>query len=134
MEVPGAREIPKQVVGPTTKLNSGRKMKIRFLALVGLAISFALPIFAQQTNAPDPQLHQQLVALFKKFDEVWNSNDHAAWGALFTDDAIEVTNTEPIVREPVNDSSADPIAFVLRLLRLVPRPAHRPCQGCQMLG
>jgi ketosteroid isomerase-like protein len=71
-------------------------MRIRFLALVGLAISFALPIFAQQTNTPDPQLHQQLVALFKKFDEVWNSNDHAAWGALFTDDAIEVTNTEPI--------------------------------------
>ncbi len=71
-------------------------MKIRLLALVGLAIGFALPTFAQQTNTPDPQLHQQLVALFKKFDEVWNSNDHAAWAALFTDDAIEVTNTEPI--------------------------------------
>lgn len=24
-----------------------------------------------------------LVALFKKFDEVWNSNDHATWAALF---------------------------------------------------
>ena len=71
-------------------------MKIRLVTLLGLAISFALPIFAQQTNTPDPQLRQQLVALFKKFDEVWNSNDHAAWAALFTDDAIEVTNTEPI--------------------------------------
>jgi hypothetical protein len=32
-------------------------MKIRLLgAFVGLAISLALPTFAQQTNTPDPQL------------------------------------------------------------------------------
>jgi hypothetical protein len=31
-------------------------MKIRLLALAGLAISFALPTFAQQTSTPDPQL------------------------------------------------------------------------------
>jgi ketosteroid isomerase-like protein len=72
-------------------------MKIRFMvALIGLAISLALPTFAQQTNTPDPQIRQQFVALFKKFDEVWNSNDHAAWAELFTDDAIEVTDTGPI--------------------------------------
>ena len=72
-------------------------MKIRLvLALVGLAISFALPTFAQQTNTPDPQLRQQFVAFFKKFDEVRKSNDQAAWAALFTDDAIEVMDTGPI--------------------------------------
>jgi len=39
-------------------------MKIRsLLALVGLAISFALPAFAQQTNPPDPQLRQQILPL-----------------------------------------------------------------------
>ena len=39
-------------------------MKIcSLLALVGLAINFALPTFAQQTSAPDPQLHQQIVPL-----------------------------------------------------------------------
>jgi hypothetical protein len=39
-------------------------MKIRsLLALVGLAISLALPAFAQQTNAPDPQLRQQILPL-----------------------------------------------------------------------
>ena len=39
-------------------------MKIRsLLALVGLAISFALPSFAQQTSTPDPQLRQQIVPL-----------------------------------------------------------------------
>jgi ketosteroid isomerase-like protein len=71
-------------------------MKIRLLVLVGLAITFALPTFAQQTNTPDPKLREQIVALAKKFDEVWNSNDAATVSALFTDDAMEVTNTGPI--------------------------------------
>jgi ketosteroid isomerase-like protein len=72
-------------------------MKLRLpLALVGLTISFALPTFAQQTNTPDPALRQQLVAFFKKFDEVRNSNDQTAWATLFTDDAIEVMDTGPI--------------------------------------
>ena len=45
-------------------------MKTRLLgALVGLAISFALPTFAQQTNTPDPQLREQLLALAKKVDD-----------------------------------------------------------------
>jgi hypothetical protein len=72
-------------------------MKIRLLsALVGLAISFAVSTFAQQTSPQDPQLREQFVAYLKKFDDVWNSNDQAAWAALFTDDAIEVTHTGPI--------------------------------------
>jgi len=38
-------------------------MKIRLVvSLVGLAISFALPNFAQQTNKPDPQLAAQTQA------------------------------------------------------------------------
>src|SRR5262245_65583916 len=72
-------------------------MKIRFLfALAGLAISFGLPILAQPTSPPDSQLREQFVTYLKKFDDVWNSNDQAAWAALFTDDAIEVTHTGPI--------------------------------------
>ena len=71
-------------------------MKIRLLALVGLAIFFALPTIAQQTNTPDPKLREQILALAKKFDEAWNSNDAATVSALFTDDAMEVTNTGPI--------------------------------------
>jgi hypothetical protein len=48
-------------------------MKTHLLgALVGLAISFALPTFAQQTTA-DPQLRQQLLALAKKFEDAWNN-------------------------------------------------------------
>jgi len=64
-------------------------MKIRcLLALVGLAISFALPTFAQQTNTPDPQLREQLLALAKKFEDAWNNNDATALAALFTVDAV----------------------------------------------
>jgi hypothetical protein len=39
-------------------------MKMRLLgALVGFAISSALPSFAQETNKPDPQLRERLISL-----------------------------------------------------------------------
>ena len=66
-------------------------MKTRtLLGLIGLAFSFALPTFAQQTNAPDPQLRQQLLELAKKFENAWNNNDASALAALFTEDAVLV--------------------------------------------
>jgi hypothetical protein len=66
-------------------------MKRRLVVpLVLFAISFALPISAQQTNTPDPQLRQQLVAFGKKFDEAFNNNDPAAMAALYTEDAVIV--------------------------------------------
>ena len=64
-------------------------MKIRLLlALVGLAISFALPTFAQQTNTPDPQLHQKLVDAIAKHGDAMNKNDAAAAAACFTQDGV----------------------------------------------
>jgi ketosteroid isomerase-like protein len=66
------------------------------LALVGFAIGFALPTFAQQTNTPDPQLREQLDALDKKDDEAFNAGNAAALAALYTEDAIEVTDQGPI--------------------------------------
>ena len=72
-------------------------MKTRLLgALVGFAISFALPTFAQQTNTSDQQLREQLVPLGKKDVEAWNNNDAAALAALYTEDAIKVTPQGPI--------------------------------------
>src|SRR5262245_5417969 len=80
----------------------------RLLALVGLAISFAVPAFAQQTNTPDPQLREQILALIKKFDVAMNNNDAAARGALYTEDAIEVTPDGPIHgREAIQKHYAD---------------------------
>ena len=70
-------------------------MKMRLVvALVGLAISFALPTFAQQTNA-DPQLRQALDDLFKRETEAYNNNDAAAIAGSFTEDAIFVTPLGP---------------------------------------
>jgi uncharacterized protein (TIGR02246 family) len=69
-------------------------MKIRSLfASVGLAISLALPTFAQQKETVDPQLIEKVNAFGKKFDEAFNNNDAAAVAALFTQDAIWVTDT-----------------------------------------
>jgi len=56
--------------------------------LVGLAISLALPTFAQQTNTPDPQLRQALDDLFRRETQAYNNNDAAAIAATFTEDAI----------------------------------------------
>jgi hypothetical protein len=69
-------------------------MKMRLLtALVGLAISFALPTLAQQKEPTlSEQDRQQLGALGKKMDEANNNNDAAAVAALFTEDVVLVTD------------------------------------------
>jgi ketosteroid isomerase-like protein len=70
-------------------------MKTRLIApLVVLAISFALPTFGQQTNTPDQKAWWD--SLGAKFTVAWNNNDAAALAALFTKDAVLVTNTGPI--------------------------------------
>ena len=72
-------------------------MKMRLLcALVGLAISFALPTFAQQKGAVDPQLRQQFIAAIQKHADAMNSNDAAAAAGCFTKDGVYVTDRGPI--------------------------------------
>jgi len=67
-------------------------MKIRsLLAIVGLAIGFALPAFAQQKEAVDPKIIEQLQEEDKNFQEAYNRHDAVAIAALFTDDAVLVT-------------------------------------------
>ena len=79
-------------------------MKRRFLllTLVGLAISFALPTYAQQKDTADARIAQQrdLVGDPKALDEfgslatqqseAFTNKDAAAVAALFTEDAILV--------------------------------------------
>jgi ketosteroid isomerase-like protein len=80
-------------------------MKIRLLvALVGLAIGFALPTFAQQTTTENPQIAKQrdllgdanalseFGALGMKVDEAFNKNDAGAVAALFTEDGVLVAS------------------------------------------
>jgi uncharacterized protein (TIGR02246 family) len=64
-------------------------MKIRLVvALAGFAISFALPVFAQQKDSVDPKTAEQVRALAAKYDEAFNKNDAAAVAALYTEDAV----------------------------------------------
>src|SRR5215469_17241041 len=68
-------------------------MKIRLLLfLVGLAISFALPTFAQQKDVVDPEARQQIEAALMKFDDAFNKHDASAIAALYTPYAIQVGN------------------------------------------
>ena len=67
-------------------------MKIRLLfALVGLAVSFALPTYAQQTNTPDPKLRERFISRFKALSDAFDKNDAAAVAANFTGNAILLT-------------------------------------------
>jgi uncharacterized protein (TIGR02246 family) len=66
------------------------------LPIVGLALSFALPTFAQEKDSVDPQTTQKLDANIKAFDEAVNNYDAAAVAAIFTEDAVFVTERGPI--------------------------------------
>jgi uncharacterized protein (TIGR02246 family) len=73
-----------------------------------LAISFALPTLAQQTNTLDPQLRQRLVEVIKKHGDAMNNNDAAAAAACFTEDAVYVTDRGPVNgREAIENWYAD---------------------------
>jgi hypothetical protein len=71
------KEIPQQIVRRQTILKHRKKAMI-----------------TQEKEIADPQLRQELDALVKEFDEAKNNNDAVA--ALFTDDAILVTDSGPI--------------------------------------
>jgi uncharacterized protein (TIGR02246 family) len=76
-------------IATTDRNTSGETMKIHLiLALVGLALSLALPSFAQQTV--DPKVGQQIRALASNFDAACNRNDAAAVAALYTNDGVTV--------------------------------------------
>jgi hypothetical protein len=69
--------------------------KVRLLpTLAGLAIGFAVPILAQEENAIDPEVRQQIEALIVELDEAYNRSDAAAIEALFTPDAVQVGEWE----------------------------------------
>ena len=86
----------------------GRIPRSRRKGTKGLAISFALPAFAQQTNTPDPQLRQKLLDVIAKHADAMNKNDAAAAAACFTQDGVYVTDRGPINgREAIEKWYAD---------------------------
>jgi ketosteroid isomerase-like protein len=65
------------------------------VALAGLAVSFAMPVLAQEKNVVDPEVRQQIEAVLTNFDEAFNKkHDAVAIAALFTQDAIQVWDFE----------------------------------------
>jgi uncharacterized protein (TIGR02246 family) len=65
--------------------------------LIGLAISFALPTYAQQKDLADPQTTQKILALIEALNLAENNNDAAAIAASFTRDGVFVTLEGPII-------------------------------------
>jgi ketosteroid isomerase-like protein len=59
-------------------------------ALAGLTISFAVPVLAQEQNTVEPEVRQQIEALFKKLDDAYGKNDLAAITARYTQDAVQM--------------------------------------------
>jgi hypothetical protein len=47
----------------------------------GLAISFAVPICAQEQDTVDPEMRQQIDAVQMKFGEAFNRHDVARYGS-----------------------------------------------------
>ena len=54
------------------------------LILLGFTIGFALPIFAQEQKAVDPEVRQQIEAVMMKFEEAYNKYDAPAIAELHT--------------------------------------------------
>jgi uncharacterized protein (TIGR02246 family) len=67
-------------------------MKTR-LIVVAAFVSIALPAF---TRTPDPKLRQAVETIDKKFGDAQVNGDAAALAALFSDNAVLVTNTGPL--------------------------------------
>jgi hypothetical protein len=71
-------------------------MKRLLLTVAGMVAGFVLPAMAQQINTVDPQTTQKLHAISKAYDEAVSNNDAAAVAALFTEDAVFVSDRGPI--------------------------------------
>ena len=83
-------------------------MRIRLLlTIAGLAISFALPTFAQRKETMDPPIGHQIDPM-GKLTEAINKDDAGAVAAVFTEDAVLVTPQGPIYgREAIENHYAD---------------------------
>jgi uncharacterized protein (TIGR02246 family) len=67
-------------------------MKIGWLVtLAGFVVIFATSSFAQQNDATDPQIAQQIRALTLQYQKALNEHDAAAAAAFFTENAVWTT-------------------------------------------
>ena len=99
----GDTDVPGDVRNPAADLCTTSPpweeiMKKRLVVpLVGLAISFALPTYAQQKDMADPQTTQKLLAGIGAALEAHNNYDAAALAAGYARNAVFLTPDRPII-------------------------------------
>jgi uncharacterized protein (TIGR02246 family) len=72
-------------------------MKIPRIALLGLVISFGLPVSGQEKDlGVDPQIVQQLRTIGKEFDDAFLKGDAAVMADYYTEDAVLVSESGPV--------------------------------------
>jgi ketosteroid isomerase-like protein len=82
--------------------------KSGIVAILGLAITYALPSCAQQSDVADFQTTKSFFKSFEAYDRTFNNNDAAAIAAYYTRNAILVTPEGPIQgREAIQKWYAD---------------------------
>jgi hypothetical protein len=104
-------------------------MKVRLLlAIAGLAVGFFVPTFAQEKDAVDPEVRQQIEAAHTKFEEAYNKHDAAAIAALYTQDAVQfwsgwsadalASGQQPIEKRYASVFASSPGEFVGQLVQV----------------
>ena len=81
------------------------------LALVGLAISFALPLLAQESDTVGLETRQRIEAVLKMRERAINKNDAAAVAVLYTRGATSIRLWSRKLNGKFMDSS-DPFGLV----------------------
>jgi hypothetical protein len=72
-------------------------MKISsLLAVIRLAVSTAIPTFAQQRSTLDPEVRQGIEAVLTKFYEAFNKRDAPAMATLYTPEAVQLWRWVPV--------------------------------------
>ena len=100
------------------------------LAFVGLALCFALPVLAEESDKVGLETRQQIEAVLKMREEAINKNDAAAVAALYTEDAASIRSWEAegglasgrgaIEKRYATELASSPGEFVDKLARVCP--------------
>ena len=70
--------------------------RLLVVGLVGFAIGFAVPTFAQEQNTVSAEVRQQIEAVLMKLGEAYNKHDLAAITALYAQNAVQVWDWENV--------------------------------------
>jgi ketosteroid isomerase-like protein len=96
-DVPGDVRNPVADLCTTSPAWEEMMKKCLVVPLVGLAISFALPTYAQQKDLADAQTTQKILPIVKALDEAINNNDPVTIAAFYTRDAVFFTSEGSII-------------------------------------